>query len=362
MFDINPSTPFASRIQITSDAALISAIPTMLGFYPLDSLVMVTVIGSRFAFAARVDLPAPGENEQLAGQLGALATQHNVDAVFLVIVGGGGLVTELPNRGLVTALCEKLHAIDVAILGAAWAPTLEAGQPWIQYDHGGESGVIPDPTTSELAAHMAFSGQATYRSRTDLAHTLAPDDDDALQRRADRIAALRRGATCVTDICDIDLVTTTIESLRHLQSTDSSATNFDHVFGCGELDDEVIARIAIGLTDSELRGQCLAFALDDAVSANRLWARMTQATPGPERVNPAWLLAFGAYVNGDGAIAQIALEIALEVDPHHPLATLLKTAIGHAIAPTELRAILTRACERPRSTGRRGCDLAVTVD
>ena len=49
------------RLTVRSPADLITAVPYLIGFHPTDSVVVVAMRGRRIVFAARADLPEPGD-------------------------------------------------------------------------------------------------------------------------------------------------------------------------------------------------------------------------------------------------------------------------------------------------------------
>jgi hypothetical protein len=60
---------------------------------------------------------------------------------------------------------------------------------------------------------------------------------------------------------------------------------------------------------------------------------------GPYRAEPAVLLAVGAYLAGDGVLANIAIETALRAAPAHQLSILMSTTFS-LVSPQDLRAIV----------------------
>ena len=77
-----------------------------------------------------------------------------------------------------------------------------------------------------------------------------------------------------------------------------------------------VARLACALTDPQVRDTLYALAVgDDAGQAEALWALLARTLPVPWRVEALVLLAFSAYVRGDGPLAGVSLEAALRCDP-----------------------------------------------
>lgn len=322
------------EIRVETLADLIAAIPPMLGFYPTGSLVMVATTRGQLGTVIRLDLPAPESYQEVAEYLGGWFERHEFGAANLVVVDSTGSVAALPHAGLVIAVADRLRAGGIEVKATAWAPCIDAGQPFCSYGEYGEGGFIPSPAASEMAATLAYIGSSLYRSHADLAQTLAPDPDSALRRRAERIDALH-GTSSQGNLSGLELVVDAITTFDPQAAPDSEA------------EDDMIARVALALTDTAVRDQCIAIELTDlADRANQLWKRLIQAAPVTYRVTPANLFAAGMYLCGEGVLAQIALKIARESDPGNPLARLLQEVINHGISPTEFRALLGRVAER----------------
>jgi hypothetical protein len=78
--------------------------------------------------------------------------------------------------------------------------------------------------------------------------------------------------------------------------------------------------------DSETEEQ-----IDDAVE--RLFVDLCQRVEGPFACAPLTMLAWHSWARGEGALARVAVERALGEDPTYRLATLLLSALDHAVAP-----------------------------
>jgi len=88
--------------------------------------------------------------------------------------------------------------------------------------------------------------------------------------------------------------------------------------------------------------------VDNGARAHRaLWASVCRQLPPQHTVVPQVLLALCAYLQGDGAVATVALESAEAVDAEHPSVTLLGDVIAAGIPPSEVRAALAR-CVGPQ--------------
>ena len=108
-----------------------------------------------------------------------------------------------------------------------------------------------------------------------------------------------------------------------------------------------------GLRDLDVRDRALQLATGPgAPAAEILWTECTRRAPGPLAAAPATLLAVSAWLRGDGAMANVALARALEVEPAYALARLLSRALAECVPPAELREMI-RALPT-RSEGARG--------
>ncbi len=313
---------------------LVAAVPHLLAFHPVDSLVTLVLSDTRptrVAMSLRVDLPAPRHRRALAHQL-LTPIRGEAGSVVLVVVGGGtpDQPASLPHQGLVDSLESLLASADIPLTGAVWASGTTEGAQWIEYGPTKRTGTVPDPTVSELAAACAAKGMVTFASRADLAAVLTPDAPEALSRREalldeatlkaerdeDREQAARKGLLLITRA-----VTNAYDRTTPLS------------------DDDVVA-LTLALADLWVRDMALVFATGPhATAAERLWTELIRATPAPERAQPATLLAYSAYLRGDGALASVALDRAEEACPSHRLASLVRSALDHALPPDQLARI-----------------------
>lgn len=336
-----PPAPLSPPHEIRLDelGELIAGIPGLLGFVPADSLVLATFSardGFRLGPTIRVDLPGIRERLPLVQQLRGALLQNEVAAVTAVVVGGGSAdPPDLPHRGLALLLAGELADLGIRLVHSAWVPRVERDATWRCYEDEECTGQVHDPATSVLAAMQAVDGMVTYASREDMVGVLAPDDEDRVAHRAQLLADHTANAT--DDPSD-----------RHdeLLAAVDAAAGRDSL---PELDDEQIVRLAVALTDPRVRDSCLTLSITDrALGAERLWTVLTRAVPPPERAEPACLLALCAYLRGSAVLAGMALEVAMDADPDHRMAPLLREALDLGTPPDVLRRMIATSVERAR--------------
>ena len=82
-----------------------------------------------------------------------------------------------------------------------------------------------------------------------------------------------------------------------------------------QLADAELAGLACALTDVQVRYMLYALAVGHgAGEAESLWALLSRSLPTPWRAEALVLLAFSAYVRGDGPLAGVSLEAALRAN------------------------------------------------
>ena len=105
-----PAAPSpANTIYLDDMGELIAGIPSMIGFPPQDSLVLITFhIGERIELGAtmRMDLPDEHHAPDLVGQLCLTAVANEADVAVPVVVGGSADPPELPYRWLMDLVAQ----------------------------------------------------------------------------------------------------------------------------------------------------------------------------------------------------------------------------------------------------------------
>jgi hypothetical protein len=206
---------------------------------------------------------------------------------------------------------------------------VEAGGRWHCVDGCGESGRVDDPSASPLAAAAVLEGRRLYGSRDDLKAVVAVRDPRRTAALVDPIrerAALREADwRDDPDGCGRRDVQAAIDAARRV------CTGAD-------LADAEASALACALTDVTVRDTLYALAVGSAATeAEELWALLARTLPDPWRAEALVLLAFSAYVRGDGPLAGVSLDAALRSDPAHRMASMLDTALQSGMRPEQIR-------------------------
>ncbi|HEY3262612.1 MAG TPA: DUF4192 domain-containing protein [Pseudonocardiaceae bacterium] len=331
---MNATAPVVARLR--DPAEVIAALPYLLGFHPRDSVVAVTLRpGSppTVGLVLRGDLPPPGEEHELVDQIRTPLLGSGAWLVLLVVVGG----RPEPPPAVVSMLRGALSDAGMVVADVLWAETTAPAARWARLDRPADGGALPDATCGPLAAAAAAAGLVTHADRDELSRLVAPDDDRALRRRASLLDAAVQAA-------ELDHSVGGAPSVAHDLRLVLAAVTAAHDGRLPSCDAEVV-RLAVALSEPLVRDHALSLCLDDSTgAAERLWLALTRATPAPEVAQPAALAALTAYLRGDGALAGMALDRALQAWPGHRLATLADRVLRNAVPPGLLRQLLADAC------------------
>jgi hypothetical protein len=233
---------------------------------------------------------------------------------------------------------EVLLALDARDIPLHEALLVRAGR-WWSYDCAAaccapDAGTPLPAGTSPLAAASVAAGQVVARDRRELELRIAPIGAAAA-------AAMGRTVTAVgEDLADL------VRRGGRDAAADRYAAWVDAAVGpCdvprARMADEDLARVGWGLRDVRVRDRALGFALGPrAGAAELLWTECTRRLPEPLDAAPATLLAVSAWLRGDGAMARIALDRALDSQPDYTLAELLSRGMDAGLGPRDLRAMV----------------------
>lgn len=333
------STP---KLKLSGPGSLIAAVPHLLGFPPEESLVLVGLSGprSRLGITMRADLPDDGAAfaptvEELEPLVEALLRDGSSQCLAMVISECPDEAGLAPYVALVAHLDEALFAVG---LEASDIVLVRAGH-WRSYlcpdpDCCPVQGTPVPPANGELAAYAAYSGSVVRDSRSALISMIAPDPV--------AIASTERALEHVCrEMADASAAGT---SEAYRDRIEHAINRRLKTLGAGTarpLRHRDVARMAVALIDRPLRdrvaGHCLQ---ESAAAAESLWIDLLNRLPAPLDAAPATLLALSSWARGDGAMANVALDRALDSDPGYSLAQLVRTALDHALPPGTVREML----------------------
>ncbi len=204
-----------------------------------------------------------------------------------------------------------------------------------------------DYPSSPVAAAMTVAGLAAYPDRAALASTLAPVTGAAAQAMDQAIERACAQAQALVGRAQREgggnpLWLSINEGRRAVREAIG-------VYRAGGwiADPDGFARLLVGLVNLPVRDDAWARMVPEHQEAHlRLWADVVRRANGPWLPAPAALLAFTAWQSGNGTLANVALDRALDADPDYSMARLLRDILDRGSA-----SVAGQAADDPRRSG-----------
>jgi len=285
---------------LDSPEDLLITIPFLLGFYPQNSLIVLSLTGQRrLARVMRAEIDVTNEREASRELISAL-TWQNIESVMLVAYTTGHSSTSFIE------ICESeiesagFHLLEsLVVLEDSWLSRRCAGQCG-SCNHSGNP--LPVLESSRMAAEHVIRGHLLpCASESDLASTLA-----------------YVGAEL--EITESSL--SVPESAVHLRGM------WERWQGARTLSPADISLALVALENVALRDFAITMHDDAHLQGTvELWRTLLAQTPAGYRAPVASLLAATSYEAGEGGLARLALDEAFKDDPEYSLAHLLARAM-----------------------------------
>lgn len=302
---MNP-TPDSLVLTARTPDDIAAFVPLALGFVPERSVVMVST-GSRGGMHARVDLPHdPDDVDDVVEALLRPARLNGVREVIVVVYDDDTTVAD----EAAWSIHEEFTAAGIGVREVLrvhddhWYAVLP-GAPVAAY-----RGVRFTLADHRFTAQGVFDGRVTHPSREALRATIAPDAAAARLLEPDLAGAhpLPPGALAA-------LVR------RHVQQ--------GTMFSRPEL-----ASVAVTVTAGDGRDEAWVWlSRSEARGAVDLWSDAVRRLPSTHVAAPAAILAFAAWLVGDGALAWCAVDRCRDAEPAHSLAGLVAQLLEAATPP-----------------------------
>ncbi|SCF19468.1 protein of unknown function (DUF4192) [Micromonospora viridifaciens] len=327
-----------NKLTVRSPADLVTAVPYLLGFRPSDgSIVVLASRDRRVVFAARADLPGPDAPashllDLAANLIPVVRRQRPITHIMLIGYGDA----EHVDPALRT-VGEAFTAGGMTVRGLLRV----TGTRVVNLDCDNPACCPPQGTpldpASLVAVQATAAGLVALPDRAAVAARFAPVGGAARAgiRRATRAAAARLKTLNTAGSGGVDEA--------GVQAVRDALRQHD---GGSRLTDDEVAWLALLLMRPSVRD--LAADLTQPHDGHvTFWADITRRAEEALVPAPATLLALAAWRCGDGALAAMAAERALQVDPAYQLANLLLQALHGGLPPSVFGQAIASARTNP---------------
>lgn len=318
--------------RISGPGELLQAVPYLLGFHPHASLVLIGLDHGRLVVTARLDLADTAEPAIVTDTVAALrrgGTSEVVAAVYDDSVRPQRDDVMLPWDGLAASVESEVadqggDVVDVLLVshGRWWSYSCQA--PECCPPEGRE---IPE-APSAFAAAATVAGVVARPDRASLGALLDPAPDrDAL---GPLLEAAEHAAVAAVLAGDVMRHERSVKRALFAAARASAAPRW-----AGITPDER-ARFGVGLLEIPLRDAVWMAVDDGRLDGRALWRHLASSLPSPYDAPALFLFGWACWRQGNGALAGIAAERAVESDPDYSAADLLLAALSHGLDPRRL--------------------------
>lgn len=266
-------------IRISTPAALLGAIPALLGFVPERSVIAILFGSDRLQLVIRIDQDDPD-----ADRVAEEARKNGSHAVYLVAVAEARYASTALTQ--LDRLRAAFTAAGVRVGAAYYTHRLdEAGASWTDLDTH-TTGTVADPATSPVATANAVElGRHVAASRVDLEARYSAADETT-----DTTTAVAE-----YEYAPVGFVRDTLTALITAVAQRTTVS------------DDLTARVAVlVLTRPAYRDALLALGAIDTEQALEVMASIARRARGNARVHILTIAGLFAHATGNGAEAAIA--------------------------------------------------------
>lgn len=296
---------------IHSPRQLLATVPHLLGFHPADSLVLVVMNDAQIELVARFDLDGDVDVDLVRNTLRRVAESR-----YVVITYGATSRAPSPADTVIAQLRDFLLLDSLCVKSGRWRSYLCEDPGCCPVD-----GREVDDEADPLVTSLITAGSAPFANREQVVAALAPATLTPDEQEA-------RG-TVVTAAA--------AHGVPHDPSVDSFAALLDVLTAPAPHTWEQRMVAYNALRDFRLRDALLRHLLDhddQRVPVRSGLFGLAPYAPHDAQAPVATTLAGCAWLDGNGALAQIAIERALDADPGYSLARLLDRALRHGVPPS----------------------------
>lgn len=323
-------------MRLRTPGEIVASLPALLGYHAERSIVLLVLGGERhrLRLTMRLDLPDARDPAVWRAVTQAFTpgiAQADGDEAVLVLLDGDEESARALNAALSDVLAEHgMTMRDVLLVADGRYRSMLCVDLACCPPDG-----TPVPLTGAATAAAVSTGKVILANRNELRVEIAPPDGQAADR--------------ATKVLALVLSTARHGSLE--RGIDDMSDELDSACAAalaGDIPLDQAARLACLVAVGDYRDQAYLHLVENGARAHRaLWGSVCRQLPAQHTVVPHVLFALSAYLQGEGALATVALEAAEATDAEHPSVTLLSDILAAGIQPGEVRAALAR-CMGPQ--------------
>jgi hypothetical protein len=328
----------APTIRISNPADLLDAVPYLLGFHPQQSVVLLGLHNSRLVVTVRVDLGDLATAPVISDAIDAMYRGGARTLLAAIYDDRAGPVSTrpLPWDGLAHELVTAANARGCSVGDVL---LVRAGRWW---SYGcDDPGCGPGDGAPLLHGTSVFSAEATYAGlvalpdRDALAASLDPLPDAARQALVPQLTAAESAAIQAVRRDGMGHHDRSLKRAIFAAARAAQTTRGGPAVGAPVSDAE-LTRYGVALRSFRVRDPVW-MALDDGrLDGRQLWRELARRLPAPYDAAPLFLFGWRSWRAGNGALAGIAAERAVQSDPGYSAADLLLAALSRGVDPRRL--------------------------
>ena len=317
--------------ELTSPHDLLAAVPFMVGYHPKDSLVVMALRDAKVSMAMRVDFPDSGSIASVSATVAGHLAREIADEAIIV----GYLPTDVIEsdpleivRSIITL--QGISVKECIVVRGEYfrsnlCADLECCPP--------EGNLIPEILSSRVTAEQVAAG-----------NPLPYLDLDEMKRSISALPIDKELVRLIQGIEEIDYAGDDVTA--HQREGANAINEMAIAFSKDQKieDKSVVALVLVRLLDLQVRDYAMGMTTEETSDQLwDMWRYLLRLAPKGYVAPVAVIFATMSYERGDGALAQRALDRAMEDAPGYQMAKLLRRTFAAGWPPsafTQMRADL----------------------
>jgi hypothetical protein len=325
----NSRCPRHMRIE-PNPGEIIAALPYLVGFPPVDAMIAVFFDDNGYLqMTARHDWDAiTAAPRELAENL--LTYARRCDCLSVALIAVGPTRDPATQESTLTEFAEYVQTRGNDTIAVLWGVHTESDRWWSPDCHrtcGRRTHTVPNHSDSHLVRRLQAEGREVAKTRHQIISEFEPASDSEVAVVASAVERLTPSSANPDE--SLALRISIVDRVELLLLADSVLRADD------------LATLAVACDDIPMRDAILRrfteFASTNPKIWLQVWPRINESlatAPDSHVAAVAAVVGLFAWLKGDGIRAQAALDRALEHEPEHNLALLVRDAVSGGVPPS----------------------------